>query len=65
MADVWGNSRDAGGSPHFKRMFNDWELEEVERFLPILHNRKLLHALEDKLFLRETKGGLFSMKFAY
>ena len=46
-------------------MFNDWELEEVERFLLIFHNNKVLHTLEDKLFLREAKGGLFSMKFVY
>ena len=66
MADVWDNSRDAGGwSPHFSRMFNDWKLEEVERFLLILHIKKVLYTLEDKLFLREAKGGLFSVKFAY
>ena len=46
-------------------MFNNWELEEVETFLLILHNKKVLHTLEDKLFLREAKGGLFSVKFAY
>ena len=37
----------------------------MERFLLILHNKKVLHTLEDKLFLREAKGGLFSVKFAY
>ena len=62
MVDVWDNSRDAGGwSPHFIRMLNDWELEEVERFLLILYNKKVMHTLEDKLFFREAKGkgGLF------
>ena len=34
-------------------------------FLLILHNKKVLHTLEDKLFLREAKGGPFSMKFIY
>ena len=33
VADVWDSSRDVGGwSPHFSRMFNDWELEDVERW---------------------------------
>ena len=66
MVDVWDSSRDVGGwSPHFIIMFNDWELEEVERFFLTLHNKKVLHTLEDKLFLREAKGGLFSVSFAY
>ena len=61
VVDVWDCSRDAGGMV----CVNDWELEEVERFLLILHNKKVMHTLEDKLFLREAKGGLFSVKFAY
>ena len=72
VTDVWDSSRDVGGvggrgwwSPHFIKMFNNWELEEVERFFLILHNKKVLHTLKDKIFLRETKGRLFSVNFVY
>ena len=46
-------------------MFNDWKLEEVERFFLILHNKKVLQTLDDKIVLREAKGGLFSVSFVY
>ena len=65
MFGIVRGKRGVGGwwwAPRFIRMFNDWE---VERFLLILHNKKVLHTLEDKLFLREAKGGLFLVKFAY
>ena len=42
VADVWDSSREEGGwSPVFLRPFNDWEAEEVERFLHFLHNKKI------------------------
>ena len=37
----------------------------MERFLLLLHNKKVLPTMEDKLFLREAKGGHFSMNFVY
>ena len=46
-------------------MFNDLELEEMERFFLVLHNKKVLHTLEDKIFFREAKGGLFSVSLVY
>ena len=49
----------------FCRLLNDWELEEVERFLLILHNKKVVPTMEDKIYFREAKGGLFSIKFVY
>ena len=64
--NVWDSSRYAGWwSPHFIKSFNDWEINEVERFLIFLHNRKVLPHLEDKLFSKEAKDGQFSMKFVY
>ena len=34
VAEVWDDSLEVGGwAPCFARAFNDWELEEVERFL--------------------------------
>ena len=64
VANAWDCSRDVGRwSPRFIRLFNDWELEEVERFFLILHYKKVLHTLEDKIFLRKAKGWLFFSQF--
>ena len=42
VADVWDSSREDGGwSLVFLRHFNDWEVEEVGRFLLFLHNKKI------------------------
>ena len=42
VVDIWDFSRAEGGwSPVFVRDFNDWEMEEVERFLHILYRRKI------------------------
>lgn len=37
MVDVWDNTREGGGFfPYVARAFNDWEMEEVENFLPTI-----------------------------
>ena len=55
VADVWDLSREYGGwSLVFLRPFNDWEVEEVERFLHFLHNKKIRPFQEDRLLLKET-----------
>ena len=42
VADVWDSSREERGwSPVVLRPFNDWEVEEVERFLHFLHNMEI------------------------
>ena len=38
----------------FLRSFNDWEVEEMERFLRFLHNRKILPDQEDKLLMKDS-----------
>ena len=56
-----GGGGGGGASPHFSRMFNDWELEEVERFFLIFHNKKVLHTLDEKIvFLERLRWTLFS-----
>ena len=48
VVDVWDFSRAEGGwSPVFVRDFNDWEMEEVERLLQLLHRRKIMSYQED------------------
>ena len=54
-----------GWSPIFSRPLNDWEVEEVERFLQAIHRRKVRPFQEDKLLLKASKVGGFSVKFLY
>ena len=66
VAEVWDSSRvDGGWSPVFERPFNDWEMEEVERFLLILHNKKIRPSQEDCLILKETRPDGFAVKLMY
>ena len=36
----------------FLGSFNDWEMEEVERFLQVLHRQKIRLFMEDKFMLK-------------
>ena len=66
VADVWDSSREEGGwSPVFLRPFNDWEVEEVQRFLHFLHNKKIRPFQEDWLLLKETMTDGFSVRLMY
>ena len=51
VANVWDFSRAKGGwSLVFVKDFNDWEMEEVERFLQILYRRKITSYQEDQFY---------------
>ena len=64
VADVWEGSREEGGwLPIFLRSLNDWEMEEVERYLQALHNKKISPLLQDKLLLKGSKARGFLVKF--
>ena len=66
VADVWDSSVEAGGwSPVFLRPFNDWEMEEVDRFLLFLHNKKIRSIQEDRLLLKESITDGFSVRQMY
>ena len=66
VAEVWDSSREDGGwSPVFLRPFNDWEMDEVERFLLFLQNRKIRPFQEDRLILKETRPDGFSVRLMY
>ena len=50
VADMWDRSRGEGGwSPTFLRSVDDWEIEEVERFLPTHQKQNFSSSGEDKL----------------
>ena len=62
VAEVWDGSLEAGGwAPCFSSAFNDWELEEVERFLSRLQ-RKRLQDFEDIVVWVGAKDGRFAVK---
>ena len=66
VAEVWDSSREDGGwSPVFLRPFNDWEMDEVERFLLFLQNRKIRPFQEERLILKETRLDGFSIRLMY
>ena len=66
VVDVWDSSREEGGwSPIFLRPFNDWEMEEVERFLHFLINKKVRPFHEARLLLKESKTNGFSVSLMY
>ena len=66
MKDVWSSTN--GGrswSLQFYRPFNDWEVDEVHRFLLGLNGKSVLRDVEDKVLWIETKCGKFSIKSLY
>ena len=52
-------------SPTFLRPLNDWELEEMVRFLHTLHDQNFRPTGEDKLLLKDVKEKRFSVKIMY
>ena len=61
-----GSQQGEGGwSPTFLRSLNDWEIEEVERFLLTLHKQNFSPSGEDKLLLKDVKDEVFSVKLMY
>ena len=66
VVDVWDFLRVEGGwSPVFLRSFNDWEVEEVERFLCLLHRRKIRPFQKDQLLMKDFKNVGFSVRLMY
>ena len=51
--------------PSFSRPFNDWEVEEVERFLSSIQGKRLDADVEDRMLWKETKNEIFTIKSLY
>ena len=65
VADIWDSLAEGGWggwNPCFSRAFNDWEVEEAERFLEWLHGKRVLGDVDDMVSWIETKSGKFSVK---
>ncbi|RVW80659.1 hypothetical protein CK203_044359 [Vitis vinifera] len=68
VADIWDPLAEGGGggwNPCFLRAFNDWEVEEAERFLERLQGKRVIEDVEDMVSWTETKSGKFSVKSLY
>ena len=66
VADIWESGDGVGGwSPTFLRSLNDWEIEEMVRFLQILHDQNFRPTGEDMFLLKEVKAKSFSVKVMY
>ena len=66
VADIWDSGNGAGcWSLTFLRSLNDWEIDEMVRFLQILHNQNFRPTGEDMLLLKEVKEKSFSVKVMY
>ena len=62
MADIW---EDGSWSPCFSRLFNNWEVEEVQSLHHTIRVKRVHHNQEDMMLLKETKDGCFSVKCFY
>ena len=50
MSNVWNPNGDGGGwTPLFSRVFNDWEVELVERFLQKIQAFRVHREVEDRV----------------
>ncbi|RVW23085.1 hypothetical protein CK203_099973 [Vitis vinifera] len=66
VADIWEAEGGWGcWNSCFSRAFNDWEVEEAERFLERLHGKRVLEDVEDMVSWTETKSGKFSVNSLY
>ena len=66
VAELWDHNRGEGGwNPIFLRSFNDWEMEEVERFLQVLHKQKIIPFIEVKILIKGSRNDAFSVKIMY
>ena len=66
VADMWDSGRGEGcWSPTFLRLLNDWEIEEVERFIQTLCDQNFCPLGEDRLLLKDVREKGFSVKIMY
>ena len=51
MEEVWDSSRrEVGWNLRFFRPFNDWELEEAQRFINLINSKRIDQRARDKIF---------------
>ena len=66
VAEMWNpESGEGGWNPIFLRSFNDWEIEEVDKFLQVLGRKQIKPLMEDKIIFKGSKNDGFSVKNMY
>ena len=66
VAELWNwESGEGGWNPIFLRSFNDWEMEEVDRFLQVLCRKQINPIMEDKILFKGSRNDGFSVKNMY
>ena len=66
VADLWNwDSEEGGWNPIFLCSFNDWEMEEVDRFLQVLNRKRIKPLMEDKILFKGSRNDGFSVKSMY
>ena len=66
VAELWNwDSGEGGWNPIFLCAFNDWELEEVDRFLQVLYRKQIRPLMEDKIIFKGSRSDVFSVSSMY
>ena len=66
VVNTWDSDKGEGcWSPTFLRLLNNWEIEEMERFLQTLCNQNFCPSNEDRLLLKDVREKGFSVKIMY
>ena len=55
----------SGWIPRFCRLFNDWEMESVQRFLTKLQENRVHGDVEDRVIWIASRSGNFLVKSLY
>ena len=66
VGEVWDTTRGEGGwNLRFMRPFNDWEMEEMQRLISLISNKKISQRERDKIFWLVDKKGEYTVKAKY
>ena len=66
VAELWEVAGLGGGwNFRFERNFNDWEMEEVQRFIRTINSKNLNPQSSDRLRCKEAKDGIFNVKSSF
>ena len=66
VAELWEVTGTRGGwNFRFEKHFNDWELEEAQRFICTVSTKSLSPLSVDRLRWNGAKDGMFSVKSSY
>ena len=66
VSEVWNFVGDGDGwTPLFTRVFNDWEIDLVERLMQKIHAFRVQREEEDRLIWTASNDGVFSVKSLY